>query len=364
MDLSPTSEQLQLRDSLRSWLARNYPFSKRRTISQSPEGWSREVWRGLAVDLGICGPIGTAETMIVMEELGRALVIEPFLETAVIARNLLSGAADQAATVRAIEAGDTCLAVAWHEAEGRGRIGHVATRATRTSRGWSLTGNKSVVWAAPWADLLLVTARTSGETRDIHGVSLFILDPTTPGVELHSYQTIDGRRAGELSLNDVEVGEPARVGGRDIESTALLKVEVAGLAAVAAEALGVMQTIHTDTIRYLRQRRQFGRSLSEFQALQHRAVDLYQHIQLASSAVLLLTLRLDADVADLVRAADAVRHVVGRACRAVGQAAIQLHGGMGMTDDLALGHFVRRATVIEGELGAFSVPRGNRLHMP
>lgn len=362
MDFSLTGEQEVLRAVLRTFLADRHPFATRRATVDRAPGWSAQLWRGFSEELGILG-VGipeaaggmggsAVETMIVMEELGESLVVEPFLETVVVAGNLLAGATGRERELARIVAGEARYALAWAEPDGRYRFDGVATRASRSEDGWVLSGRKTVVTAAPWATDLLVTARTAGEPGDAEGVSLFLLDPAAADVTVHAYRTIDGRQAAEIGLHDVRLRASSLVGE---EGTALPRIERAGDAAIAglaAEAVGVMRRLIQDTIDYTAQRRQFGQPIASFQALQHRIVDMYMQLELATSATYLATLHLEAPPAARALAASTAKVTVGRALRFVGQNAIQLHGGMGMTDDLAVGHYFRRATVIESEFGS------------
>lgn len=358
MDFSFTDEQRQLRDSVRAFLAQRYPFEARRAASRSEAGWRPEIWQALADELGVLAlPLPTDDggldgdpvaTMILMEEFGESLLIEPFLETVVVGGGLLRAAGGEVAEaeLREIAAGRSRIALAWAEPTSRFRFDDVATSAVRDGNGWRLDGAKAVVTAAPWATRLLVTART-GE-----GLSLFLVDPDTQGVILSPYPTIDGRRAADIRFEGAALPATALVGP---EGGALPLIEAAGdavIAAIGAEAVGVMRRLLADTIAYTRQRRQFGQAIADFQVLQHRMVDMFMQIEMATSAVYLATLKLGAEPAERARAASAAKVTIGRASRFVGQNAVQLHGGMGMTDELAIGHYFKRATVIETEFGS------------
>ncbi|HEX7872767.1 MAG TPA: acyl-CoA dehydrogenase family protein [Sphingobium sp.] len=361
MDFAFTDEQELLRSSLQSYLRDRYAFEQRDKTSRAEPGWRPETWRAFAEELGIVGATlpeaagglggNAVDTMVIMEELGAALVLEPYLETAVIAAGLLAGAGGREAELAGIADGSALYAYAWAEPGSRYRYADVATRARRDGDGWVLDGAKSVVTAAPWATQLIVTARTAGEPGDAEGVSLFLVDPKAAGVTLRPYPTIDGRRAAEVGLDSVYLPADALIGGEGTALPLIEKVGDAAIAAMGAEAVGVMRRMLQDTIDYTKERRQFGQPIAQFQALQHRMVDMFMQVELATSAVYLATLSLDADPADRARAASACKVTVGNACRFVGQNAIQLHGGMGMTDELAVGHYFKRATVIDSEFG-------------
>lgn len=362
MDFGFSDEQELLRASLRNYLRNRYPFEQRNRASRTEPGWQPEIWHAFAEELGILGATlpeaagglggDAVDTMVIMEELGAALVLEPYMETAVIAAGLLAGAGRREAELGAIANGSARYAYGWAEPRSRYRYADVATRARRDGNSWVLDGEKSVIIAAPWATHLIVTARTAGEPGDAHGISLFLVDPQAPlGVSLRPYPTIDGRRAAELRLENVQLGPDALLGEEGAALPLIEKVGDAAIAAMGAEAVGVMRRMLQDTIDYAKERRQFGQPISSFQALQHRMVDMFMHVELATSVVYLATLSLDADPAERARAASACKVTVGNACRFVGQNAIQLHGGMGMTDELAIGHYFKRATVIDSEFG-------------
>ena len=362
MDFEFTEEQVQLRNSLRSYLTDKAAFADMRRTSRAEPGWDPEIWRDFATRLGIVGTAigtpagglggGAVDIMVIMEELGERLVPVPFLETAIIGAALLEDGGNREAELQAIVTGEARYALAWAEPGGRYNPAHVELEAVRTARGWSLKGVKSVVAAAPWATHLLVTARTAGESRERGGVSLFLVDARHAQLFMSVYPTIDGRRAADVSFNDVEVDRDAIVGDEGLAIDAIEAALDTGIAAIGAEAVGVMRRLVQDTIDYCKTRRQFGKPLSDFQALQHRMVDMFMHLEMATSAVYLATLNLDAPPLERAKACSAAKITIGQACRFIGQNAVQLHGGMGMTDELAIGHYFKRATVIESEFGS------------
>lgn len=375
MDFTFTDEQQMLRDNLAAYLRDHYAFETRRGASLSDDGWRPDFWRAMATDLGILGAAlpesvggldGTAvDQMIIMEELGRALVLEPYLESVVVAGALLNAAGGAAAgeLLRAIVRGEAVATLAWSEPAARHAFQTVRTRAVRDGAGWRLTGAKAVVAAAPWATSLLVTARTGGRDGDSEGISLFLIDRDAPGLDMRAYPTIDGRRAADLTLDDVAVGAEALIGR---EGGALPLIEEAGdrgIAAITAETVGVTRFMLDATVEYTRQRRQFGQAIASFQALQHRMVDMFMQVEMANSAMYLATLKLDQEPVERALAASAAKVTAANACRFVGQNAIQLHGGMGMTDELAVTHYFRRATVIEHDYGSadYHLARFDRL---
>ncbi len=351
MDFLFTDDQRQLRDALRGYLARNNGFSVRTANARSAAGWSESLWRALADDLGIlglfvpeaAGGIGgnATDMMVVMEELGANLLVEPYLESAVIGASALG--AGHEAELAAIAGGDLRLAFAWAEAATRFDPMPNDTIALRTTVGWRIDGHKIVVTAAPMATHFLVTARIGDEP------ALFLVEAGAVGVAQQQFPTIDGRRAADITLDAVAVSDRALVarGAEAIERLCDIATAMLG-----AEALGVMRVMLDDTIAFTKERRQFGQAIATFQILQHRMVDMYMRLELATSAVYRAVLSLDAAAVERARAVSAMKVTVADACRFVGQNAIQLHGGMGMTDEVAVTHYFRRATVIESEFGS------------
>ncbi len=360
MDFDFTPEQDMLRASLARYFSDNYDFARRQCTVRSKDGWRPDVWRGLAEDLGVMGASfdvahgglggGAVENMVVMEEIGRALVIEPYLETVVIGGGLLR----RWAAPRAIEwieriiAGDVRFAFAQLEPGSRFELAHATVRAERSGTGWRLHGLKDGVRGAPFATHLLVTARTAGGPRDRQGLGTFIVACGSPGARLREYPTVDGSRAADVHLDAAE-GEPL---GEPGEGYASLEAAVdEGIAALAAEGVGVMRRMLSDTVEYTKQRRQFDAPIAANQVLQHRMVDMYVTVEQAYSMTCLATLSLARPRAERVRSVAATAVYLARAARFVGQSAIQLHGGIGMTDELAVSHYFRRATLIESQFG-------------
>jgi hypothetical protein len=364
MDFDFSEEQRLLRDSLAGFLADNYGFEARRQALRSEDGWRPEIWHAFATDLGILGVAfpealgglggGPVDTLVIMEELGRALVLEPYLDTVVIAGGLLRRIDSPAArdAVARIAAGDLIATLAWGEPSSRYSVSDVSTTARRDGAGWRLDGRKAVVTSAPWASQLLVTARTSGEQRDGEGVSLFLVDKAAAGVTTRDYPTVDGGRASEIAFEGVTVGADGLLGD---EGQALPLVEQAldeARVALCAEALGVMAELERQTVDYAKQRRQFGHAIGDFQVLQHRMVDMFIQREQSISMAYMATLKLGLPAPERAKAVSAAKVYVGRACTFLGQAAVQIHGGMGLTDELPLSHYFKRAAMIESALGS------------
>ncbi len=364
MNFSFTDEQNLLRESVEKLVAAEYPFEVRRELAASDAGFSPERWRkfaelgwlglGIPEDAGGVGG-GPVETAIVMEALGAGLAVEPYLATVVMGAELLkrdeSARGDRLAR---LAAGDLQLAFAFVERQSRYELANVETRAEPDSGGYRITGAKSVVFNAPAADVIAVSARTSGGSRDREGLTVFALDANAPGLEVREYRTMDGLRAGEVALEGVRAG-PGDVLGRPGKGLAVTEGAVnAGIVAACAEASGIMGRMHRDTIEYLKHREQFGAALATFQALQHRLVDMYMACELSRSMAYMAAVRLadpETEAAELRKAIAAAKVRIGRAGRFVGENAIQLHGGMGMTDEMPISHYFKRLILIDSQFG-------------
>lgn len=364
MDFTLSEEHALLRASLGQFLQQRYGFAERTAASRSEPGYRPEIWTALGSELGVLGMTipeahggmggGAVEQMILMEEAGRALLLEPVSETLFQAGWLLQQAGGDMAgdLLSQVAAGSLKLAVALGEPGMRYDLADMATSAVKEADGWRLDGNKAVVMAAPWADRLIVAARTAGVAGDGSGLSLFIVDPAAAGVTLHSCPTIDGRRAADIDLVGVRVPAEALIGPEGGALPMLEAMRDRAIAAQAAEAAGLLGKLLDDTVDYTKQRSQFGQPLASFQVLQHRMVDMYMQVEMVRSAAILATLKLDGDPVERAKAASAAKVTIANACRFVGQNAVQLHGGMGMTDELAIGHYFKRATLLESEHGS------------
>jgi alkylation response protein AidB-like acyl-CoA dehydrogenase len=291
--------------------------------------------------------------MIVMEEFGKALVVEPYLGTVVIGGGFLkhSGHAGAADLIGGIIEGRNLFAFAQAEPQSRYNLASVATTAKKDGAGWILNGHKAVVMGAPFATHLFVTARTSGAERDAGGISVFLVDKAAKGVTTRDYPTVDGNRASEVYFENVSVGADALIGTADNGLPLVEKVVDETIAAMCAEACGVLSKLHTGTVEYTKQRKQFGAPISSFQVLQHRMVDMFINVEQAISMTYMANIKVT-DEAERAKAISAAKVQIGKACRFVGQNAIQLHGGMGMTDEMAIGHYFKRATMIESAFGS------------
>lgn len=364
MDFSFTEEQQQLGDTLRRFVARDYAFEKRNRIKNSPTGWSREVWQGLA-DIGVLAVnvpeehgglgYGPVETMLAMNVFGAALLVEPFLPSAVVATALVRDIGDatlQAELLPQLAAGEQIAVLAHYEPASRFEARHLDTTARAADGGYTLDGHKAVVLHAGAADMLLVSARTAGRADDEDGISLFKVPRDAAGLTLREYPTLDGQRAAEVLLRGVAVPASARLGGEGTTLPAIERALDIGLAALCAEAVGVMDALIDATVEYLKTRQQFGQPIGRFQALQHRMADMLLHREQARSMSYLAAMRCTAeDVRERRRTLSAAKVTIGQACRFIGQNAVQLHGGMGMSDELNVSHWFKRLAMIELSCG-------------
>ena len=360
MDIQYTEEQELLRSSVQRLLRDQYDFDARRKIVASEEGFSRKRWEAFA-ELGLlAAPFseevgglggGSLSTMIIMQEFGRHLVVEPFVETIVVAGSLIeqTGSDKQKrAFLPDIIAGKKIWALAWTEKASRFDLAKVTTTAHREGKDYVLTGEKSAVIAAPWADYLIVSARASGQRHDRGGVSLFVVDRRAANLHLQSFKTIDGRRAAQISLGGVR----GQLLGKEGEGVAALEAcRDHAIGALCAEAVGAMGELNSVTLEYSKTRKQFGTTIGSFQVLQHRMVDMFIAHQEALSLMQHLNLSLSADDAGLSRLASGAKSKIGYAGRFIADQAVQLHGGMGMTDELNVGHFFKRISSINIQFG-------------
>jgi alkylation response protein AidB-like acyl-CoA dehydrogenase len=364
MDFNFTEEQQLLADTVRRFVREHYSFEARREILKSQDGWSRELWQELA-GLGLTAlnvpeehgglGAGPVDTMLVMNALGEGLVLEPFLSAAVIAPALLSRIDDAKAAadlLPAMASGERIVILAHQEPKTRGELEHVATRAEKSGDSYVLDGHKSVVMHGGAADEFLVSARTAGKTGDRDGISLFRIAPGASGLKRKSYRTIDEQQAADLELTKVKVPATALVGAEGRAFAAIEAAHDLGLSAILAEAVGIMKAVNTATLEYTKSRKQFGQPIAKFQVLQHRMADMFLNAEQATSMSYLAAIKcVEPDAGERRRALSAAKVAVGQSGRFVGQQAIQLHGGMGMTDELIVSHYFKRLTAIDLTFG-------------
>jgi alkylation response protein AidB-like acyl-CoA dehydrogenase len=361
MNFQHTEDRRMLADTLNRFVAEQYGFATRDTIARSDTGFSLDMWQRLA-GLGIVGALFNEadggfggdgfDIAVVFESLGRGLVVEPFLGALVVGHALAQAGNDaQKALLARLVEGSAVAALAHEEPGSHYELANVTTRAVRNSNGWVLTGAKAVVQQGEQAEFFLVSARTSGTPDAQDGISLFIVERDTAGVELRGYPKIDGGRAAELRLNEVCISDHALLGAPDAGFATLERAIGAGVLALCAEALGAMDVAKEYTLDYLRTRKQFGVAIGSFQALQHRMADMLLEIEQARSAVINAAAALDAGRIERERALSAAKHTIGRIGARVAEECIQMHGGIGMTWELPLAHYAKRLVMIDHQFG-------------
>ncbi len=364
MDFSFSEEQTLLKDSIQKFIQNDYLFEDRQKTIRTDLGFSRENWAKFG-ELGwlalpfseeIGGYGGTpVETMIMLEEFGKGLVVEPYIPTIVLAGGALAlggSQAQQEGVLAELMAGTKLGALAFVEPQARFNLADVVTTAVKKGTDYVINGFKGVVIGGPSADVLVVPARTSGEQRDSAGITLFLLDANAPGISRRDYPTVDGLRASEVTLDNVKVADTEIIGSLDDGLTLLESVVDSGILAVGAEAVGAMEVLYKTTVEYCKTREQFGQPIGKFQVLQHRMVDMFMEYEQTKSLLYMAAMRLDEGAGtEAKKAVSALKVQVGKAGRFIGQSAIQLHGGMGMTDELNVGHYFKRLTMVDTMFG-------------
>ncbi len=360
MNFSLTEEQTALKDSIGKFLERDYTFDDRWKIIKSREGWSRVHWNQLAeiglmalpvaeADGGLGG--GGVDAMVVMEQIGKGLVLEPYLGCVVLPAALIKAAAAQAQRANLCEglaSGETLYAFAHTEPGQRYERASVALVAIPKGEGYELNGKKISVLGGDCADVLIVSAKVSGDAE----ASLFLVPATAAGVTRHAYPMQDAQRGADIEFANVTVGAEALLGARGNAQAAIDYALDVACAALCAEAVGTMTELQKITIEYLKTRKQFGRALGTNQALQHRAVDMLMHVEMSRSMALEAATAVDnADAGERAKAISGAKVLIGQACRFVGQNAVQLHGGIGVTHELNTSHYFKRLTMISVTFG-------------
>ncbi len=365
MDFNFSSEQEQLRDTVNRLIEREYEFNKQRhAIIHSAAGYSEKVWASMA-EIGVLG-IGIDEahggfggnaidTMIVMEALGRSLVVEPYLATVVLGANLIQLAgsdAQKSSLLPQIVAGRLKLAFAYSETGTRYDLKHIATVARKEGAGYVLNGEKIIVLHGNIADKIIVSVATAGALHDGQGMALFLVDAKTSGLNITSYRTIDNQRAANLHFDNVRVSADAMLGSSEDNLAIVEQVMDIATTALIAESVGAMEALQKSTLEYLKTRRQFGVPIGKFQALQHRMVDMLMYVEQSRSMAYLAAVKVQSnDVAERQRVVSAAKNAIGRYGRLIAQEAVQMHGGMGITDELSASHYFRRLTAIDATFG-------------
>ncbi len=356
MDFDFSDDQEMLRESVRRWVEKSYTFEARRKIVAAG-GFSKEAWKGLA-DLGLLGlqvpeaeggmGFGAVDAMVVMEELGRGLVLEPYAPVALVATHLLAAAPAGQALLSRLAGGDAIVVLAQEERHSRYRLSHVETKAEGSGDACQLTGTKIVVPAGAAADAFIVSARATGGADDGNGVALFLVEKNAPGVRVRPYPTQDAAAAADLVLDGARATVLLPAG----EALAALEAAVdIGIAGLCAEAVGAMDALVKLTVEYMNTRKQFGVTIATFQALRHRMADVKMQLELARSMSYFASLKLGEPAPARRRALSQAKVQLGQSMRYVGQQCIQLHGGIGVTDEYAASHYFKRLTVMEMTFG-------------
>ena len=363
MNFELSEEQKMIQQSVERFVQENYDLTNRVKISSEDPGYSKEYWGSMA-DLGWLGLAFDEEdggfggnqidTLVLMEQFGKGLVLEPFLANIVLGGGIIKRAASPAikeSIIPSLMEGKLQITLAYAEEQSRFDIEDVATAAREEDGGFIINGKKSMVLNAESADKIIVVTRTSGSQVDENGISLFIVDASSEGVERQNFPTVDGLRASEITFEDVKVSSEALVGEKDKGFKILQAVVNDAILALSAEAVGAMEVLYKDTVEYTQQREQFDHALSDFQVLQHRMVDMFMEYEQCKSLLFRATLETVEDPDLAQRTVHALKHLIGKSGIFVGESAVQLHGGMGVTEELRVGHFFKRLLVIDSQFG-------------
>jgi len=363
MNFELSEEQKMIQQSVERFVQENYDLTNRVKICSEDPGYSKEYWGSMA-DLGWLGLAFDEEdggfggnqidTLVLMEQFGKGLVLEPFLANIVLGGGIIKRAASPAikeSIIPSLMEGKLQITLAYAEEQSRFDIEDVATAAREEDGGFIINGKKSMVLNAESADKIIVVTRTSGSQVDENGISLFIVDASSEGVEKQNFPTVDGLRASEITFEDVKVSSEALVGEKDKGFKILQAVVNDAILALSAEAVGAMEVLYKDTVEYTQQREQFDHALSDFQVLQHRMVDMFMEYEQCKSLLFRATLETVEDPDLAQRTVHALKHLIGKSGIFVGESAVQLHGGMGVTEELRIGHFFKRLLVIDSQFG-------------
>ncbi len=363
MDFSLSEEQQLLKDSITQFVDKDYLFDIRQKNIKSELGYSSDFWKTFA-DLGWLGmPFseadggydgGPIDLMVIMESLGRGLVVEPYIPNVVLAGGLISRLGNEEQKTNflpKIISGEIQMTLAFAEPQSRFNLSDVITTAKKDGEKYILDGYKAVVMNGPSSDTLIVVARTSGAQLEEKGLSLFLVDPSAKGVSLRNYSNVDGSKASEVTLEGVEVSSSSLLGEEGNIYSVLEEIIDLATLAISAEAVGIMEKMNEITLEYTKTREQFGETLSSFQALQHRMVDTFMAYEQTKSLLLMCAAKLTDKADDATKAVSALKYQVGIAAKQVGEESVQLHGGMGVTDETNIGHFFKRLTTIRAIFG-------------
>ena len=358
MDFTFNEEQTLIQDQVDQFVLKEYDWETRQSLSNSDLGFGQENWQkfaelgwlGISVSEDSGGFGGSViESMLIMEAFGKGLVVEPFLETMIMSGGLIDahGSDQQKASIlEPAISGEMQLALAYAEPQSRFNLSDVVTEAKPEGDNFVLNGYKSVVMNGPSANKILVSARTSGSQLEENGLTLFIVDADSDGLNKTNYKTVDGRRASDISLENVTVSKDDVVGAVDSGFEILDLAIDKAILAISAEAVGAMEVLYKATVEYTKTREQFGTAIGKFQVLQHRMVDMFMEYEQCKSLLYMATMKQEEGAADAKKAISGLKYQVGKAGKFIGQQAVQLHGGMGVTDELNVGHYFKRLTTI------------------
>jgi alkylation response protein AidB-like acyl-CoA dehydrogenase len=360
-DLS--EEQQLLKDSVDRFVSDNYDLDTRQKLSKNEAGFSDTYWQTMA-ELGWLGVTvpethggfggNQADTMVLMEAFGKGLVLEPFFASAVLGtRAIVSGGSEelQSKLLPELLNGASRLSLAYAEEQSRFDLEDVVTRATANEHGYTITGQKSMVQHGGSADYFVVSARTNGGQRDESGITLFLVDAKSEGLSINAFPTVDGQQAAELQFDNVQVSTGDLLGEQDAGYGLLQDITIDGILALSAEAVGAMEILYKDTVAYTQEREQFDHRLSDFQVLQHRMVDMFMEYEQCKSMLYRATLEVVHNGREAMRIVHALKYMVGKVGTFIGENAVQLHGGMGVTEELRIGHYFKRLLVIDAQFG-------------
>ena len=363
MDFTFNEEQSLIQDQVDQFIQKEYDWETRQSLSNSDLGFGQDNWQkfaelgwlGISVSEDSGGFGGSAiESMLIMEAFGKGLVVEPFLETMIMSGGIIDdhGSVEQkSALLEPAIAGDMQLALAYAEPQSRFNLSDVVTEAKAEGENFILNGYKSVVMNGPSANKIIVSARTSGSQLDENGITLFVIDSDTSGLNKTNYKTVDGRRASDLTIENLSVSQDDIIGELDAGFKILDSAIDKAILAISAEAVGAMEVLYKATVEYAKTREQFGTAIGKFQVLQHRMVDMFMEYEQCKSLLYMATMKHEEGAVDSKKAISGLKYQVGKAGKFIGQQAVQLHGGMGVTDELNVGHYFKRLTTVGTILG-------------
>ena len=358
MDFTFNEEQTMIQDQVQQFVQKEYDWETRQELSNSDKGFGADNWKtfaelgwlGISISEENGGFGGSAiETMLIMEEFGKGLVVEPFLETIVMSSSVLDKHGNEKhkkEVLGSVISGELHLALAYAEPQSRFNLFDVVTEAKEDNNNFVINGFKSVVMNGPSANKFIISARTSGNQLDKTGISLFLVDSDADGLTKKDYKTVDGRRASDINFENVSIPKESLIGSLNEGLTILDEAIDTSILAISAEAVGAMEVLYKSTVEYTKTREQFGTPIGKFQVLQHRMVDMFMEYEQCKSLLYMATMKNEEGAPDAKKSISGLKYQVGKAGKFVGQQSVQLHGGMGVTDELNIGHYFKRLTTI------------------